>query len=195
MGTTVIGIAGKIRAGKETVGAIIRERTGAVELTASTALYETLELFGVPTQRKNTQALSTFLRESFGTAVLQAPLLRTIEQSRAGVTVVGSLRRESDFSEIARRFRFVLVYVDAPLAVRYARFSADLKSSEDGAVVLSEFEKLDRAETEQEIESLKSRADFLITNTASIQELEEKVAKIVIELRLGLDDRKAVAAA
>lgn len=172
---TVIGVAGRIRAGKETVGHSVARALGAVELMASAALYDSLELFGVPAQRKNTQSLSTFLRQTFGQEVLQAPLIRTIEASSAPITIIGSLRRQADFSDLKRHFRFYLIFVHAPLEERYARFSNALKSDLDATVSFDDFRALDSAEAEHDVEGLRAAADFVIDNGVSLHELESAV--------------------
>lgn len=180
----IIAVTGRVRAGKETVARIIAQKHNALELSSSEGLYETLRLFSLPTIRKNTQTLSTFLRTTFHSAVLEYPLIKAIEASNRPIAIVTSVRRVSDFSELKRTFRFTLLFVDAPIERRYELFIQSLKDPNDARMTFEEFCISDVAESESEIEGLKEHADCVITNTGSIDDLESKVLDFLSSLSL-----------
>ncbi|MDO8489790.1 MAG: hypothetical protein Q7S47_00065 [bacterium] len=175
----VIGVTGCIRAGKEMVARYLARCHGAVEVSSSDALYKTLDFFGVPRVRKNSQHLSTFLRTSFRDSVLEHPIVHAIEQSHDRLFVVTSLRRESDFSELKKRFQFYLVFVDAPLERRYQWFLNELKDPLDRDMTLEEFCVRDAAESETLIEDLRMSANGIIYNQGTITDLERQVSRFL----------------
>lgn len=186
----VIALASKIRAGNETVARLLTRRLDAHELHCSAPLYATLRLFGVSGARKNTQVLSTFLRTAFGHGVLEAPLIRAIERSAAQFFVIGSVRRKSDFFELQKRFKFFLLYIDAPVAVRYGRFVNHPKGDADCDLSFEDFLAFDAAETEQEIGVLWEGADFVIENDGTLDGLSKRV-DLALAI-LGVNEGKAV---
>lgn len=180
----VVGVTGRIRAGKETVARYLAERHGATEVSSSDALYDTFRLFGIPLVRKSPQELSQFLRTAFRDSALEYPVINAIERSKDRLFVVTSLRRESDYAEIQQRFRFYLLFVDARLERRYQWFMGELKDPRDCGVTLEEFQSLDDAESETLIEGLRTHADCIIHNNGTIAELETSVSRFVTSIEI-----------
>ena len=175
----VIGITGRIRAGKETAAKAIASIYDVDEFASSDALYETLRLFGVPVMRKNTQSLSTFVRSTFADTALSCPLVQRVEKSKKHLCIISSIRRESDFSELRKRFPFFLLFIDTPIERRYERFLRAVKDRGDEGMTFDEFLVRDAAETETQIDQLKSTAECVISNVSSIEDLSERVLECV----------------
>jgi len=72
----------------------------------------------------------------------------------------------------------ILIYVTAPLETRYERC---LKRSEKGEdmVTFEEFRRADVRATESELGQIKNRADYVVDNLGSIQDLKEKIDEIM----------------
>lgn len=117
---------------------------------------------------KDLQALSTKVRELFGENSLERAIVARAERclSQSPIVIIEGIRRLVDISTLMAdpRYNFQLIYIEAPAKLRWKRHRARNEKPGDGELSFAEFEKLGRAEAEEQIRLLKPHAHFVFTN-------------------------------
>jgi len=174
----VIGLAGKIGAGKGTVAEYLKKKYKAKQLVYSDILSDVLRRLDLPVTRENLQALGKCLREGLGKDVLVNAMKADVGRGRAEVKLIDGIRYVNEV-EMLRTFPHnVLIFVDAPLDVRYERAK---KRGEKGEAHTTPAEFMDRenAATEKELDEVKKRADYVLQNTGTIEELHGQMRQLM----------------
>ena len=169
----LIGLTGTNGAGKGEAAAYLRNK-GYACLSLSDALREELAARGLPASRDNLIAVGNELRARFGPDVLA---LRTMVKV-LGPTVIDSIRNPSEVEYLRRQEGFILIAVDAPIEIRFAR--AQARGRDESAATLDEFRakeavEMDGSETGQQLARCMAMADRSIQNDGTIEELWRKV--------------------
>jgi dephospho-CoA kinase len=112
----VLGITGPNAAGKGEVAEYLRTLGFAVH-SLSDIVREEAAARGLPPEREHLIRIGTLLREEGGPSVLAERMLPRL----AGRDVVDSIRNPAEVETLRRVPGFVLVGVDAPVALRFAR--------------------------------------------------------------------------
>lgn len=176
--TLVIGLVGKISAGKGAIAEHLADRYDASVYRFSDVLKDLLQRLHLPDTRENLQNLGVVLRGAFGDGVLATALGEDIKKDEAEVIVVDGIRYENEVRMLRGFENNVLIFVTAPVEVRYKRATGRGTRGEKG-LSLKEFKKLDNRETERLIDTIGKKADIRIENTGSLKELYEKVDRVV----------------
>jgi len=167
-----IGISGRIGSGKTSVGLYLRSRYGFQYLRYSQILSEW----------KASDATGKSRLQEVGWQVMSGGLQTDLNRllvariNSTGDVAVDGLRHPLDYETLKNSFAsaFHLLYIDSPIEVRYehVRFGGKFGSFEA-------FQALDLHPVEQQIETLRQEADFLIRNDSSLEDLyaivDEKV--------------------
>ncbi len=177
----IIGLAGQRGSGKGTAANYLKIRYKAEVRAFSHVLGEILALLLRPGTRENLQDLATNLRRPFGQGVLVGPLKKFIKQSRAKIIVIDGLRMLKEV-EMLRSFKDnLLIYVAAPAEIRFKRLKKSGGKAGKEGVDFKEFLRLDKRETELFIKKIGKKADIIIDNTKTIDNLHKKIDQIVKE--------------
>ncbi len=179
----IIGIAGEIASGKDTVGQYIAEKYDALSLRFSQPLRDTLDRLHLEQNRENMSKLSLYLRKAFGEDSLSKVMLADAANSSKDIVIVDGVRRLPDIIHMETDEHFYFVYVEADSEKRYARLIGRRQNSDDATKTPAQFEKDAKLETELQIRGLKERADFIINNDGRLEELYAQVDKVVEELK------------
>jgi dephospho-CoA kinase len=169
----LIGLTGTNGAGKGEAAAFLGTR-GYAYLSLSDVLREELVARGLPASRDNLIAVGNELRGRFGPDVLAR---RTMDKVR-GPSVIDSIRNPREVEYLRRQEGFVLIAMDAPIEVRFARAKA--RGRDESAATLEEFrakEEIEMAggETGQQLAKCMAMADRLVANDGTLEELRRKV--------------------
>ncbi len=174
----VIGILGKNGAGKDTLCDIIKDNYSSVEvLKFSDALAEVLNIFFDEISRDNLSWLASTLREKFGDDILARGISKKIDKSDKKVIILNGIRVWDDF-ELLKEKKGKLIYITADEKIRWKRLQ-ERGEKEDDNVNFQEFLEKEKAPTEIEIPKIGKRADFIIENNGSLEELREKTLEII----------------
>jgi dephospho-CoA kinase len=186
MAKLIIGLAGKIGVGKETVGDMIAENDVKVRFRFSDTLYETLDRFDLEKTRENVQKLSTLMREHFDEDVLARAMVKRVRNETAELVIVDGVRRAVDVQHLrdVENFRFVYIHVDPK--VRYERYVSRNKDVGDDKITYEEFLAKDDHESEKQIEALKEKADFIVENNGTYDDLAKNVADVRAKIEASL---------
>ena len=179
----IIGIAGEIASGKDTVGKYIAEKYAALALRFSQPLRDILDRIGLEQNRENMAKISLYLRKAFGEDILSRAILNEAEKKPDTLVVVDGVRRLPDIIHLERNKHFYFVYVDGSPEKRYERLILRRQNTDDATKTPMQFEKDAKLETELQIRDLKERADFVIDNDGTLQELYTQIDTVIMELK------------
>jgi dephospho-CoA kinase len=169
----LIGLTGTNGAGKGEAAAFLGTR-GFAYLSLSDVLREELAVRSLAASRDNLIAVGNELRGRFGPDVLAR---RTMDKVR-GPSVIDSIRNPREVEYLRRQEGFVLIAIDAPIEVRFARAKA--RGRDESAATLEEFrakEEIEMAgsETGQQLAKCMAMADRRVANDGTLEELRRKV--------------------
>lgn len=179
MSQKIFGIAGQIAAGKDTVANYIIKKTNAKTFKFSQVLRDLLNRIHQEIKRENLQKISTFLRQNFGEDILANCIYEDIKNSNNEVIVIDGVRRFDDIKKLKTLENFKLIYIDTSIENRYNRIIKRSENSDDQTKTFEEFKKENEQESESQIIKLKEFADIIIENNGNLEELYQKIDKVV----------------
>lgn len=175
----IIGLTGPKLAGKGTAADYLVQQHGATVYSMSAVLTELANRLYLDNSRQNLISLATGLRQSFGEDLLARVLKEDIAKAQPKLAVIDGIRLASEVEQFSQLDDFRLVYIDAPVKVRYER--ALLRGEKVGETEMSfaEFEEEETAVTERQIETLKNWSKAIVINSESIDIMHTKLGEIV----------------
>lgn len=174
----IIGVAGEIGAGKDTICQYLKENYPNVfVMRFSDGLTEALKVFFDDIKREDQQWLSSVLRERFGGDILTKALIKKVNSTKDGIAILNGVRRSADF-EVLKSMGGRLVYITAETKTRWERV-VQRKEKADDDVSFEKFLELCGAEAEQQISIVGREADFKIENNGTKEELYLQIKKIL----------------
>jgi uridine kinase len=181
----VIAISGPTSSGKGTLAkelqSILISRNMNVSCWGtSKPLKETLTEYGVPITMHNLQALGGFMGDEFGAHVISQYLMRLGETEGSDVVIIEGVRRTNEAQWLKDNTDCLLVYVDAPLQLRYEKFIGRNQNPGDNNMTFEEFSHASQAITEREIPDIRPLADMVFDNDLSTIELVRQFAEKVV---------------
>ncbi len=180
---TVIGLAGTFASGKDTLAHYLVEKCGYSHFsTGDMVRKEALKQYG-SAERPVCQRIARELREKDGAGIFVQKALRAYdEQKLKGGIVVTGLRTTGEAKEI-QKTRGVIVFVDAPVEIRYERMKSRQRDDET-QLTLEEFKELEAKEwyagnkdTDFNFSALKQMANIVLENDANLESFIEHANK------------------
>jgi dephospho-CoA kinase len=171
----VLGIAGEIAGGKGTTAQYLVEKYGASTHKFSTALRDVAKRMYLEENRENLQKISTMMRENFDSNILSKVIFHDVENDACPVIAIDGVRRMADIEFLKKIPGFRLVYVDAGMEKRFERITGRGENSDDNGKTFEEFKKDNEREAERQIKDLKSKADFVMDNNGTLEELHAQI--------------------
>ena len=172
----LIGLTGTNGAGKGEAAAFFMAR-GYAYLSLSDILREELGTRGEAVTRDNLIRAGNELRERFGPDVL----VRRTMAKVAGPTVIDSIRNTHEVAFLRRQEGFVLLAIEAPVDVRFARVAArgrDESAADLGAFRNKEGQERTGGDMSQQLEACMAAADRLILNEGTLPEFHRKLEEV-----------------
>ena len=174
----LIGLTGTNGAGKGEAAAYFAAR-GYARFSLSDVIREELRRRDEPASRDNLIRAGNELRESLGADVLAR---RTMDKvGGTGRAVIDSIRNASEVDFLRRQDGFVLLAIDAPVAVRFARVA--VRGRDESAADLEAFRAKEDQErgggaTGQQLEACMAAADRLVINDGTLAEFHRKLEEV-----------------
>lgn len=178
----ILGIAGPKLAGKGTAVEYLNTTQGFVNFTMSDILVDVLARLGKNNSRVNIIALVGALRDAFGENILAKVLCEDIEKSDKQRIIIDGIRMNSEVDMFQELPGFKLMYMDAPLEDRYERAINRGEKAGESEMSFEEFKAEEQARSELQIKSLKDRADFVMFNKQSEEEMRAELDNIISNL-------------
>jgi dephospho-CoA kinase len=174
----LIGLTGTNAAGKGEAAAYFTAR-GYAYFSLSDAIREELARRGEPPSRDNLIRAGNELRESFGADVLARRTAGKI--GREARAVIDSIRNMSEVAYLRGQGGFVLLAIDAPVGVRFARTAA--RGRDESAKDLEAFRRKENEERRggpagQQLEACMAAADRLIVNDGTLTEFHRLLEEV-----------------
>jgi dephospho-CoA kinase len=174
----LIGLTGTNGAGKGEAAAYFGGK-GYSYYSLSDVIRDELRGRGEPASRDNLIRTGNELRRRFGPDVL---VRRTIAKVKAGErAVIDSIRNLQEVAYLRAQGDFVLLAIDAPVEVRFARVG--VRGRDESASNLEAFRKKEEEEraggaAAQQLEACVAAADRVIVNDGTLPEFHRKLKEI-----------------
>ncbi len=176
----LIGVVGEKGSGKETVGSLILEHATPLtgeRVRSSDILRETLTLWSLPSTRLNLQYLAIIMNGHYGEGTLSKALRPRIEKSSSDIVIFDGARWKSDEKLIRSFKKNLIVYVEAHQKVRFERLKSRNEKKGEGGMSFKQFMREEKVKTETEIKKIGRRADIVISNNTTVEDLKRQVEK------------------
>lgn len=174
----IIGIIGPKASGKETIAQYIAKKYAGKFHSHSEILTDVLDVLGLEHSRENEDKLFS-LRQTFGPTVLTNALNKKIRAENAALQVVTGIRFQSELENIRSYPNNKVIFVDAPLELRYARQKSRVQKADDQTMTFERFEQQEHHETQLHIAELGKQADFHILNDEDQANLDAQIDDIM----------------
>jgi len=180
----IIGVTGFFAAGKDTVAEYLMKR-GFAHVSLSDIIRDEIRARGEEITIPRLTATGNELRTAFGPAVLAE---RALEKLPAGSdAVVTSIRHTAEIATLRRRPDFTMVFVDAPIRMRYERSRSRARGGDP--VSFEEFEAAERRQMEsadpnaQQLAACRDASDVVLNNDSTLEAFEERIRRLLEEKR------------
>lgn len=175
----ILGFSGEIASGKGTAAKYLVERHGAVTFRFSSMLRDVLRRLHLAEDRETMQALSTWIRKTFGEDTLAKVMFQDAKNSAANLVVIDGIRRLEDIKYLREIPEFKFCFISAPMKTRHERLIRRGENADDTTKTYEQFQKDHEAEPEREIAKLEAFASEVIDNSGTLPELERTLDGIV----------------
>ncbi len=179
MDKIILGLAGEIVSGKGTVARYLVEKYGGSTHRFSTMLRDVAKRMYLEENRENLQKLSTAFRHYFGDDALSKAIYHDVINDEHAVVAVDGVRRFPDVEYLHTLSEFKLVYIETSVENRYKRIIERGENADDTSKTFDEFKNDQKREAEKDIRDLREKADFVIDNNGSFDELYKQINKII----------------
>ena len=183
MDKIILGLVGEIASGKGTTAKYLQDKYGGKTHRFSTMLRDVAHRMHLEESRENLQKLSTAFRQYFSDDILAEVIYHDVAEDDGALVVIDGIRRHPDIKYMSTLPEFKLVYIETSVENRYKRIVERGENADDKSKTFEEFKKDQSQETEKDIVGLKAKADFIITNDASLDDLYPQIDKIINELK------------
>jgi len=179
MNKIIIGLVGQIASGKGTATDYLKKKYGATSYRFSTMLRDVLDRLYVEQSRTNLQALSTFVRSSYGEDTLAKVIAEDVKNDETDIIVVDGVRRPDDIKYLKEISGFVLVHVFADMEKRFERITKRGENADDNQKTFEQFKKEHEQESELKVAEIAETATVQIDNNGDYESLYEKLDDLV----------------
>lgn len=181
----IIAFVGDKLAGKESAAEYLATHYSGEHLRYSYVLDVILELLDEPVGRESETKLARALRGAFNENILGQGVVKMLRQSTSDLIVLDGVRYPAEVPPL-RALGAHLVYITAPVELRYQRYLSRQEKTDDGQLDFDEFRRRDsEASNEVHIAELGASADVVIENVGSVTDLYKKLDDIILRFRNG----------
>jgi dephospho-CoA kinase len=173
----VIGLIGRIASGKSSIADYMVDEKEAAYFRFSDVLRDVLARIHEQNTRENLQKLGISLRSAFGDDILAKSLRADVLEDNSEYVIIDGIRYQDEV-EMVKSLGGVTVYVHSPVKTRYERVLSR-GSRGEARISLKEFNDSEEKPTEKRIDEIGQNADFIIENTGTMDELKDKVDRII----------------
>jgi len=185
MDKIIIGLVGEAAAGKGTVAAFLNEKYSASTHTFSKAMKDCVARLYIPLSRENLTKFSTLTREAYGQDLYARVVAKDCEADENTLIVVDGIRLEADMAALKDFPGFHLIYVTAPVELRWQRARNRGEKAGESEMSLEDFKKEELLPTELAIKEIGARAEFTVENAGDFAELYTSMESILEYIKAG----------
>lgn len=174
----IIGLVGPIRAGKTTVSKYLCSKYGYRNASNSELLAEILSHLGQCPTRENLGNLGNAIFKTIGNDVFAK---YRISKLSAGCIVIDGIRYADELAQYHTEQSFRLLGIDLSSEERYRRALDEGDNVKDRDLSREKFSEYSKARSELDVPSLLLKADRVIYNGGTLQDLHDQIDKILVE--------------
>jgi dephospho-CoA kinase len=186
----IIGLAGQIASGKDTVADYLAKKYNSVTVSFSAPLREILNRLYLPIDREHLSGMAQCLIDKFGTNVLSRAIAKEIEASDKQMFVLPNIRREADYFCMKDDPGFVLVGINTDFKKCYERLIKRGQNEDDKTKTWEQFQKDLTLSTEINIAGLIEKSLIKLDNNGSLEDLYKQIDKMIENLQKNNNDKK-----
>jgi len=179
----VIGLAGQIASGKDTIADYIVNKYGGVSVSFSQPLRDILNRAYLPINRLNMSWLCQTLVDHFGVDTMSNIIGKEIEASDKEIFIMPNIRREGDVAYFKDWPGYILVGVETDPKVSYERLIKRGQNVDDKTKTWEEFQKDLQLSTEVAIDDLIKKSSIKINNNSSLEDLYKQIDEIIEKIK------------
>jgi len=177
----IIGLIGETGSGKDTFCSLAKKRFSSILFPRfSEPLSETLGIFFEEIKKEDQQWLANALRDRFGEDILMKSIAKKIKEAGEEIVVLNGIRVKEEFDSV-KSLGGIIVYITLDAKMRWERVRKR-KEKEDDDISYEDFQKIDKGRPEAQIRDLGAKADIIIRNDGSIEDLEKKAVEVIQNL-------------
>lgn len=171
----LIGLTGTNGAGKGEVAAYFTKK-GYTYFSLSDLIREKLRKEKKEETRDNLIKMGNHMREKYGSDILAKLIMKKLKNK----AVIDSIRNPREVEYLRKQKNFILLAIDAPVALRYERVKK--RGRQESASTLQEFiekeaEEMSNREKGQQLHNCMKIADFVVVNDGTLEKLHLKLEK------------------
>jgi dephospho-CoA kinase len=180
----IVGLVGESGSGKDTVAYHLRDVYGAILLRFSDPIKDILRMFFERPSREDQSWVAVQFKKQFGKDIFCRALDRKIAFIE-NITSLNGLRYPEDYDYLRGFEKNVLIYITANQKLRWQRTVGRGEKSDDIASFEKFIEMESTLETEKNIPEIGKKADFIIHNEGTLEELMQKTEEIMRTIKTG----------
>jgi len=190
----IIGITGNNGSGKDTFANYLVFNKGFVHISLSDFIREETAQRGMELARHNLHDVGNQMREKSGPGILAQLALDRMDKGKN--YVVTSIRNPNEIRELEKAGNFVLVAVDAPAEVRFARIIERNRKNEKEIISFEAFKKFEAEELEsqlsssQQIKECIEMANFNVGNDCDVETFSQRIESAFLQIEKHLKSAK-----
>lgn len=179
----IIGVVGTINSGKDTVGDLLKQKTGWASFSLPDEMRLVATERGLPLDNQTLNSIAVEFKQKYGLGYWSQ---RGLDKFQNQNLIVTSIRNPGEIEPLQSTGEFFLIGVDAPIELRYKRAIARARAGEEQSTFeqFSEWDKFTRQgpPDAQRIDDLMAQANLVIVNDGTLEELEQKIDAILADL-------------
>jgi len=178
----IIGVTGTFGSGKDLVSDYIAKK-GFEHYSTADILREEAGKRGLGIDRESLRTLKNLLKTEKGDDYLAREAVSRIKGDKA---VVSAIRSIGEVDYLKSLDDFTLIFVDAPIEIRYQRIQKRKRAGEE-TLTFEKFQEKENLEmsgqSSQRIDYAKAKADLTIINDSTLEELYSKIEKTLKDIK------------
>lgn len=179
----IMGVAGTNASGKDSLADYLVKK-GFIKYSHSDVLREDLRAKNIPLIREALQNYGNEIRAKQGPDILTRRLKEKLKKGKN--YVITSIRNEAEVKSWQELSDFKLIWVDAPMELRFKRSMSRPKTGESiNEQTFEDFKRLEMREWEnddpnkQQLKRCKELANETIINDSTIENFHKKIDKLI----------------
>ncbi|MBU1039390.1 hypothetical protein KKC17_04185 [Patescibacteria group bacterium] len=175
----ILVFVGEKLAGKEMSARYLIKKYGFKGYRFSKLLVDILRTLDLPVTRLNEANLVGALRERFGGGVLAQAIKNKLQLKKDARVVIDGLRHPIEYEILKSLAGFKLIYLTAPVEVRFKRAKSRSEKVGESKFSLADFKREEKLPTELFIRRLGKKADVKLVNDKDLiglyRQIDEKI--------------------